>query len=174
MVIAIIGVLATIGGIGTNTAMEKMKKNQAQKDLIDLQNAVRLYYNSYKKYPVAGSGADVTVETDAAFMNPLLGADDEALNPKGTVFFSGQAAKDRGGSPAGGVAFEANGGGALYDPWGNLYSVTIDTDRNNRITKPGWDAEATVPIVANQPAIAWSPGEDKEVDETQDNVKSWK
>lgn len=63
VVIAILGVLATVGLASFRTAQMRGRDTQRKSDLKQLSNAVELYYQDYKRYPLASAlvaGAEFT------------------------------------------------------------------------------------------------------------------
>ncbi|MEM6916581.1 MAG: type II secretion system protein, partial [Verrucomicrobiota bacterium] len=146
VVIAIIGILAGLMFPATTGALRKAEKTHAQNTAYNLKNSITAYFTDYRKFPVESStsnGEDVTMRTDESLMDIILGSDSEsgvALNPRKIPFFSDRPAKPKGsGKFIKGITLREDGGGALWDPWGDHYYVSMDTDYNSRIDKPNWD-----------------------------------
>lgn len=178
IVIVIIGVLAGITIPAAKGILSKGNKMAGQNDALQLKNAIAAYFTEYRKYPVHNptpeSGANPS-PSDEALMDPLLAADSEAgrggLNPRQIPFYSGAKAKPLGnGRYRKGVQSNANGGGTLWDPWGEMYRVVMDTDYNNRISSPTFVDDT--PFIA-QGVIVWSAGEDNDDNDSTDNVVTW-
>jgi hypothetical protein len=75
------------------------------------------------------------VEDNAAVISALIGSN-ASLNPRGILFFEPKAAKGgKGGRDTAGV---------YRDPWGNAYSINLDTSYDNRITTNGQTHLTTV------------------------------
>lgn len=178
IVIVIIGVLAGITIPAANGILNKGNKMAAQNDALQLKNAIASYFTEYRKYPVRNPRPDSgtnPMPSDEALMDPLLAADNEAgrngLNPRQIPFYSGAKAKPLGnGRYRKGVQSNANGGGTLWDPWGEMYRVVMDTDYNNRIPSPTFINDT--PFIS-QGVIVWSAGKDTDDQESNDNVVTW-
>lgn len=176
VVIAIIVVLAGLMFPAVSGALKKAEKTHAENTCYNLKNAITTYFTEYRKYPVENvSDEDVVVRSDNELMDILLGADSQAngLNPRRIAFYSGKQAKPMGGGKyRKGVRLEADGGGQLWDPFGEFYYVAMDTDYNNRVEKPSWD-NTTDSQFLPESVLVWSSGEDGEENEEKDNIKIW-
>lgn len=177
VVIAIIGILAGLMFPATSGALRKAEKTHAQNTAYNVKNAISAYFTEYRKYPVAPGNEDDSTEirTDHELMDILLGSDREAesggLNPRRIAFYTGKQAKPMGGGKyRKGITLEADGGGELWDPWGEHYWVTMDLDYNNRVPKPQWDEQTDAEFLPES-VLIWSTGKDEE-DHT-DNIKTW-
>jgi hypothetical protein len=116
---------------------------------------VKAYNTEYGKYPAVSATPpsstntdDVTVgestvganESNAGLFYVLRAKDDGSVNashkynPRKIVFFDGKAASDP-TTPKSGFAdgSGASKPGAFFDPWGNQYCITIDTNYDNQI-----------------------------------------
>ncbi len=56
VVISIIAVITAVGMTNFLGARERARDARRKSDLVQLKNALRLYYNDYKKYPASDSG----------------------------------------------------------------------------------------------------------------------
>lgn len=179
VVIAIIVILAGLMFPATSGALRKAETTHAQNTCYNLRNAITAYYTEYRKYPVK-SGDDnesAEIRSDHDLMDILLGSDAEAesdgLNPRRIAFYSGKQAKPAGNNKyRKGVRLNDDGGGELWDPYGDYYYVRMDLDYNNRVEKPQWD-DATDSDFLPESVLVWSAGKDNEENETKDNVKTW-
>ena len=160
VVMTIIAILASMSVPLANIVMKRARIMHAEHMALELRKAVGTYSAEYGRYPLdsgRGSSAarDAEVESDLALMNVLLASDEATgpggLNPRGLPFFSANksASED---NPRNGVVYTPTGGGTLYDPWGNLYRLIIDVDRNNRCVLPSGDG-----VVAKD-VLVWSLG----------------
>ena len=173
VVITIIGILAAMVFPVANGVLRKARKSQAQHTAMQLKQAITTYFTEYSRYPVKTSGGgagDVQILSDRGLMDVLLGSDNETgkggLNPRKISFFSGRKAK--GGK--GGVKLSGNGGGELFDPWGEYYRLILDTNRNDRVRDPSEGGQESIP----QSVIVWSSGIDTEDEEGNgDDVVTW-
>lgn len=179
VVIAIIGVLAGLMYPATTGALRRAERTHAEHTAYNLKNAISAYFTEYRKYPVDPSNTNDTSEirTDHELMDVLLGADSQkeagGLNPRGTAFYTDRAAKPAGdGNYRKGVRLEADGGGELWDPYGDYYYVRMDLDSNNRVEKPTWD-ESNDAQMLPESILVWSAGKDKDETTSQDNIKTW-
>lgn len=174
MVMTIISILASLAVPVANVVMKRARLMHAEHMALELRKALGTYSAEYGRYPVAAdsgsqSAGDVEVESDQALMNVLLGSEEATgaggLNPRGESFFSGNRASS---GPRNGIEFTPTGGGALYDPWGNLFRVIIDVDRNNRCKSPSGDG------VVPKDVLVWSLGPNGKDDRgLEDDVIIW-
>ncbi len=177
VVIAIIGILAGLMFPATTGALRKAERTHAEHTANNLRNAISAYNTEYRKYPVDPSVTDESpMRTDNQLMDVLLGADSEkekgGLNPRGIAFFTDRAAKPLGGGKfRKGVTLQADGGGELWDPWGEYYYVVMDLDYNNRVEKPSWDVGDS--SVLPESILVWSAGKDLNEADVKDNIKTW-
>lgn len=178
VVIAIIGILAGLMFPATTGALRKAERTHAEHTANNLKNAISAYNTEYRKYPVDPSNTNEStpMRTDNQLMDVLLGADSQkekgGLNPRGIAFFTDRAAKPLGsGKYRKGVTLQADGGGELWDPWGEYYSVVMDLDYNNRVERPSWDAGDS-PFLPES-ILVWSGGKDLDESSVKDNIKTW-
>lgn len=177
VVIAIIGILATLLFPAVTKIRQQTERTFAQNTAYNLKNAISTYYTEYRKYPVeADKDEGQAMRTNHELMDVLLGADDSDLNPRKIAFYTGKAAKPMGGGKyRKGITLDSDGGGELWDPWGEYYYVQMDLDYNNRVQKPQWD-EKTEGDVLPESILVWSSGAD--MDESNDtgdgqNPRTW-
>jgi len=175
VVITIIGILAAISFPAANGVLKKAKKTNAQKMALSVQTAISTYYTEYSRYPISkgSGGGDTEVPSDSELMDVLLGADNDTgkkYNPRRIVFFAGKKAKPGQNGPINGLATNGDGGGDLYDPWGELFYVILDTDYNHRVEAESRDgAMEDVP----QSVVVWSTGPDGSASQRKDWVTTW-
>lgn len=173
VVIAIIGLLAGMMYPAVTGALKRAERTHAENTAYNLKNAVSAYFTEYRKYPVEGSlDEESEILTDNELMDVLLGADENELNPRRIAFYTDKAAKPMGGGKfRKGVTLENDGGGELWDPWGEYYFVRMDLDYNNRTVKPDWD-ESDAQYLPES-ILIWSGGADKDDSTPGDNIKTW-
>ena len=192
VVMAIIGILAGLLFPGVSAAMNSAKKARTGNVCHQLKNSISAYFTEYRRYPLL-DGYDTPYHdsvSDEDLMDILLAADSsvgEKKNPRGITFFSGKTAKRLGDGYVNGVHMDASGGGSLWDDFGRLYGVRIDTESKNRMPNPAVEPPSTggknapewgrqkegsniSPILTESVAV-WSSG--KEVDIASDNIKTW-
>lgn len=179
VVIAIIGVLAGLMYPATTGALRRAERTHAENTCYNVKNAISAYFTEYRKYPVDPSNNNETgeIRTNSDLMDVLLGADSQkergGLNPRGIAFYTDKAARPSGdGKYRKGVRLEADGGGELWDPFGEYYYVRMDLDYNNRVEKPTWD-DANDAQVLPEAILVWSAGKDQDESTGKDNVKTW-
>jgi prepilin-type N-terminal cleavage/methylation domain-containing protein len=134
VVIAIIAVLAGLALPAVQGALNSGKKAQARNDVAQLAAAVKAFQLEYGRLPDTGTGSDQTNANNATVLATLTTSN--SLNPRGVVFFEPKAAKGgKGGLDTSGV---------YRDPWGNAYTIMLDTSYDNRITAYGQTNFTTV------------------------------
>ena len=138
VVIAIIGILAGMMYPAVIGILGRAERAHTEHTAINLKNAISAYFTDYRKYPVAASRKETDeMRTDHDLMDTLMGSDGEkekdGLNPRGTVYFTDRTARPMGeGKYRKGVRLESDGGGELWDPYGQYYFVRMDLDYNSR------------------------------------------
>jgi len=147
VVIAIIAILAGLGFPAIQGALNSGKKAQARNDVHQLAAAVKAFQLEYGRLPSTSSGSDATAD-NAAVITALTTSN--TLNPRGVVFFEPKLAKAGKGGLDGGV---------YKDPWGNAYTIVLDTSYDNKISNNfttvivsspgGTDAADTNKVISN-------------------------
>jgi len=124
IVIAIIGILATLLFPAAQGALEAAKRAQAKNDVTQLATAVTAYETEYGRLPITNSGA---TDVNTALVNTLVGAD-TVNNPRGIVFIELNTWKPgKSGTNSAGFA----------DPWGAPYKIVVDDNYDNKIPTAG-------------------------------------
>jgi prepilin-type N-terminal cleavage/methylation domain-containing protein len=180
VVIAIIALLAGLMFPATSGALRKAEETHATNTAYNLKNSISAYYTEYRKFPVDPSQTsdETPLRTDHELMDVLLGSDSQAedggLNPRRIAFYAGKQAKPTGqaGKYRKGVTLEEDGGGELWDPYGDYYYVRLDLDYNNRVPKPTWDEKTDASQLPEQ-ILIWSAGKDNDETLAKDNIKTW-
>ena len=152
-------------GGGPNTRAEATAYN--------LKNSISAYFTEYSEYPLRSPDIDITVDTRNRLMNILMGSDaergDEGRNSRGIAFYFDRVAKVmKDGRFYKGISPDENGGGILWDTWGNPYHVRLDTNFDNKLDDPE-SPGTTLP----ESIAVWSAGKDGNFDTWEDNVKTW-
>ena len=174
VVISIIAVLAAAGfGVGLkvqNTAKKKTAEAAAQA----IVGAVTSYYSENGAMPVppghqsveGGSKFETNSVEGVKLLSILTGLEDE-VNTRKVKYLSakeGKAKKD-------GIIYNKTGKEVtgMFDPWGNPYSIVLDTNYEERIeVKPG---KTEIQLNGRRAAV-YSAGQDKKSG-TADDVKTW-
>ena len=168
-----LGIIAGLMFPAFSGALGKAEDARAENTAHNLKNALSAYVTEYRSFPVEGEAGDMTIDSDEALMGILLASDKEASpggkNVRRIVFYTDKAAKPAGeGKFRRGIALDAEGGGALWDPWGNHYLIRLDTDNNQRIENP-----QTPGTHLPESIIIWSAGKDGDFETWDDNLKTW-
>jgi len=176
VVMTIIAILAGIMMPAVNKVMGNAKIKNAQQTALQLVSSISTYQTEYRRFPVEANqldGTDVRVETDETLMNILLGQDNNQYNPRSRSFYSSRNARGR--PPRNGLVFNEDGGGRLYDPWGNYYQVMMDVDTNHRIQPPFQKEQMAGANIVAKSIVVWSLGPDGQEagDGVKDNVITW-
>lgn len=106
-------------------------------------------------------------------MDSLLGSDKEkgpeGRNRRAISFYTDHAAIPLGkGRFRKGLTLDSDGGGELWDPWGNYFRVRYDSNFDNQIENP----ESPGSILPES-IVVWSAGKDGDFETWKDNVKTW-
>jgi prepilin-type N-terminal cleavage/methylation domain-containing protein len=165
VVVAVIGILASMVTAGVSGALNKAKVAKAHNDVAGIAAAWRGYYTEYNTWPsnssVVGDGQP-TVMSQAA-CNVLTGLD-TVENPRGLSFIE-IPLRDRQNR---GPNVPAAGRGEFWDPWKRPYGYVLDHDGDDRVEVYGIDVMSAV--------AAWSRGQ-KNLNPIPENynlvVKSW-
>lgn len=160
----------------TSGALRRAQNAHAETTAYNLKNAISAYFTEYRKYPVQGQTTEMEIRSDEELMDVLLGSDSEGeaggLNPRRIAFYTGRQAKPMGGGKfRKGVTLNEDGGGSLWDPWGEHYYVIMDVDYNNRVGTPTWDNKTDAAFLPES-ILVWSTGKKIENDDS-DNIKTW-
>jgi len=148
VVIAIIAILIGLLLPAIGAARQFAKRTRARTELRQIEVAWKSYYNDYRKFPSAGinemSGAAI------AIMNGEGGN-----NPRRTRYmeFDDDATE-------------------FLDPWGGIYQVVLDQDRDNRVSPRDYSG-----VTLDRNVAAWSYGVNGEADKRYpagDDIQSWK
>jgi prepilin-type N-terminal cleavage/methylation domain-containing protein len=165
VVIAIIMVLAAAGFAVGSAALNRARKLKAQNAATAVDQAVNAFYSEYGGFPTDGDSSTINTGTPAGaiLLNILLGGDDATsrqYNPRGMSFLAIKEGKRQGTGGMDGVVFDASGTAlGLYDPWGNPYTVEMDTEFNDYLefTPAGIDGATEVRLNRRRVAV-YSPG----------------
>jgi len=176
VVITIILILAGMAFPGAKGVLDRARKTSAENAALQLKQSIAAYYTEYRRYPLppgTQGGQDIELRSDNGLMDILLGADGNKGNPRRISFFAGKKAK--GNPPRGGIVMSGNGGGELFDPWGEYFYVKMDTDYNNRVTEPfSKSGDASSGNEVPESVLVWSTGPDAGVEnKDSDNITTW-
>ncbi len=177
--LVVMTIILILAGVTTPAALKVIanaKKKNAEQVALELVNGITSYRVQYHRFPLEAkqqNGADVQLDSKEGLMNILLAQDGNLKNPSGTNFFSGRNAK--GSPPINGLVYNQDGGGRLYDPWGNLYRVKFDTDQNQRIVPPFEKLGMAGANMVGKNVIVWSLGPDgiEGGEGAKDNITTW-
>jgi len=184
VVIVIIAVLAAAGlTVGTGI-QNRARKLSAQNTATALNQAINMFYSQYGTFPTNSSSTPAFITTSGEagveLLHALLG-NDPILNPSGLVFLEVKRGIERPNGGMDGLVYENEQDGVargLYDPWGNPYTLVMDTgfqgrvqfavDDNGRIV-----SGAAITLNGRRAAVL-SPGvAEGETSNESDWAKSW-
>jgi prepilin-type N-terminal cleavage/methylation domain-containing protein len=138
VVIAIIAILAGLAFPAVQGALESGKKAQARNDVHQLAAAVKAFQLEYGRLPIATSGTTDNTNVPNADLIAALTSSNQ-LNPRAITFFEPKIAR----SGKGGLH-----DGVYKDPWGNPYTIMLDTSYDNRIEALGQTNFTTVIVTS--------------------------
>ncbi len=178
IVMLVLAILASIAIPGTKHLIDRARRAAAENDALNLKNAIASYYTEYRRYPIRQVGPEDAASpllSDHALMDILLASERETgpggLSPRRHVTFTARNAVPLGGGRyRSGVVLDDDGGGTLWDPWGNHYRVLMDLNGDARVPAPGFVTGASH---FAQSVIVWSPGKDGLDAESDDNIDTW-
>ncbi len=153
-----------------NRAITKAKKVTSLATAIALENAISSIYTEYSRLPDVGSSVTTNSPEGMKLLNILLGLDDKsdnALNSRSIKFLIVKEGKNN----KNGLTYAADGKSVegLYDPWGNPYTVELDTDYNEELH---FTIGSRAVDLKGRRAAAYSPGPDRVLG-TADDVMTW-
>lgn len=178
VVITIIGVLASIAIPAAKGILDRAHQAVARNSATQLKNAITAYYTEYRRYPTRDTGPEYAANpilSDHTLMDILLSSKAEqrpgGLNPRRHIAFSDRKARPIGnGQYRSGVHYDEQGGGTLWDPWGQHYRVVFDLDYDGKVPAPAFVTDS--PFIPGS-VIVWSAGKDLDDSEATDNVSTW-
>lgn len=170
VVITIIAVLAGAGFVVGNSALNRARKLTAQAAATGLEQAVNAFYSEYGIFPADSNRVDTGNDTE--FLDTLLGKNPER-NPRGLKFLTAKEGKKRGAGGAGGLIFGDGGSvSGMYDPWGNGYTVILNTEYEDQLRFQTPDDKSVT--LNGRNAAVFSPGvPEGEVITNDTLVTSW-
>jgi|MDTC01.1.fsa_nt_gb prepilin-type N-terminal cleavage/methylation domain-containing protein len=172
IVISIIAILASVSVPVTKNVMNSARKTSAQNDCIQIQNALKGFYNEYFHYPVSGS-SEGPYKSDAEVMDVLMNVDGSAeaenLNRRRVTFY--EASKITTDAKLPGYNTDT---GTLNDPWGQPYEIYMDADDDESLTPPAIYGDRYGKSGRIKKTIfVHSGGPDRKIETIKDNVSSW-
>jgi len=168
VVITIVAVLAAMSFAGVNSALKKARKTEGTVAATTLAGAVEKFYSEYNRLPELPENMQTDSGPGVQLLNILLGDDSsEEENPRQVVFLEVKEAKAK----KGGIAYGSGGGSAegMYDPFGNPFSVVINTNYEDILRFSAGGKQYTLRGVN---AAVYSPGADRE-EGTIDDITSF-
>lgn len=183
VVIVIIVTLMAVLVPTVGKVQKRAVKLKAKNSLTTLVSSVDAYYNTYNILPANSKSApseDTEVETTEPIMSVLAGINEDDMNKKETIFYSGEPAKGSSRNGAYSGLWLDNNSAQLFDPWrkkGNNrgYIMLLDYGYNDKVDDPFKPGR----VVARR-VLAWSTGKDGEWNRSnpksganEDNVYSW-
>lgn len=152
-VITIIAILMGLLFPVISIVRDHANKTAARNTAAQVAAAVKQYYTEYAKFPVADYAGTNPIDvklgdrtkagamaSNAELFNILRAKNegkntDNALNPRRVTFFTGKPVSDPNAPKNGFLDSPAGKGnvGALYDPWGQEFTIVMDANYNDVI-----------------------------------------
>lgn len=161
IVIAIIGILASLLFPAVNGAIDAARKAQAKNDVVQIATAVIAYETEYGKLPYTNSGFQ---NVSGDWLQALGGSNAASLNSRQIVFIELNPAK-RGKS---GLT-----NGNFVDPWGEIYRIAFDHDYDNTIDSAGETPGPTATSLRKRVAVWNKPPGKNDGEKKRRSVASW-
>jgi prepilin-type N-terminal cleavage/methylation domain-containing protein len=200
VVIAIIAILVGLLFPAFKAVQNQARQTQAKNDLTQVVNAVNAFYTEYGKYPLPGAptspplpdyytyGPGGDQSTNQALFTELRACTGNTgscpaaatLNTRQIVFISPPDVKNS-ASPRSGIGTATANKGQYFDPWGNNYTIRIDSDYNNQVANPysanaGATPNLQIGVIALSLGLDQAGGvgsADKNAGTAADDVISW-
>lgn len=175
VVIAIIAVLAAAGFAGGMVAINKAKRVTCLAAATALETGINQFYQEYGRLPDLGGAESCTTDSGKGveLVTMLLGKEASSntmQNPKQLNYLAGLK---EGKNKKGGLIYTSGSSTieGLYDPWGNGYEITLDTDYDEEITDPINSGT----VLRGKRVVVWTKGADKKKGGTgaDEDVKTW-
>ena len=178
VVVSIIGLLVGLLTALIPRALDAADKTKAKGDLSSIVAAVKAYRQEYGKWPVAPSKMDQASDEFNSWYGPptqlqeskdlmkILSGDPtvqkegQTMNPKGVRFLEGPKSD-----------------GTFQDPWGNQYSVKMDTNESGGVEYYGVGNQENVRVTVIAVSLGANKSQDdpeKKATKTCDDVFSWR
>ena len=178
VVVSIIGLLAGLLTALIPKALDAADKTKAKGDLSAIVAAIKAYRQEYGKWPVAPSKMDQASDEFNSWYGPptqlqeskdlmkILSGDPtvqkegQTMNPKGVRFLEGPKSD-----------------GTFQDPWGNQYSVKMDTNESGGVEYYGVGNQENVRVTVIAVSLGANKSQDdpeKKATKTCDDVFSWR
>lgn len=156
--------------ITPNRAVTKAKKVTSLATATALESAINTTYNEYGRIPNVGSSVTTDSPEGLKLLNILLGIDvksDNSLNSRSIKFLTVKEAKNK----KNGLIYSADEKSAegLYDPWGNPYTVVLDTQYKEHLQ---FTMGKKAIDLKGRRSAAFSPGPDGVLG-SSDDVRTW-
>ncbi len=157
VVIAIIGILVSVLLPALRSSVDRAKKARVQADAKSIESAIRAYYNEYSKLPVPDADQGGVDREYSDSNSKLVISRLTTNNPRRIIFLE----------VPGGVT-----DGTYQDSWGTQFAVATDNNYNGQIAVSGSTGMGTNTVFA--PGVAYSAGQDKSLNATNDNIYSFR
>jgi len=149
----------------------------ARATAVQLKQSIETYFTEYRRFPISSARGDQTEDSEllsnASLMSMLTfePVDTPGMSPRRIDLYEGKPAKRKSnGQYHSGILTHPDGSRDLLDPWGNLYRLIVDANRDDEINPPDW-TESAIPIY--QSVTVWSPGPDGKDESANDNITTW-
>lgn len=132
----------------------------------NIEIATGHFKTEYGAFPMKAlmPAQDVELRSQGDIIAALTNEDDQ-LNPRQIKFLDLDPAKEKKNG-----AYQENGQWVLVDPWGEMYYILLDGDKDGHVANP----EGTTPEKFERPMIIYSSGPDRDPRTWKDNICSWR
>ena len=180
--LVVIGIIAVLAGMlmaGLMYAPAKAQKAKAQAEITTLVNAIKQFESAYGVLPMATTltGDDALSTSNYKKLIHLLQADAEGLSDD-----EEKALKKLNKRWTKFLDIQGNDPGTFTDPWGENYTVVLDSDYDGKITLSETDASSCIQGVNVEKksgkytyrfsVIVWSKGHDRKSNSTPSNKQN--
>ncbi|MEO5916019.1 MAG: hypothetical protein ABIS50_17420 [Luteolibacter sp.] len=169
-------IVVCLFGIGGFFAFESvhndchLRKLQPLATATALEQAANYFYTEYGKLPDVGERMTIDSPEGVKLLTVLLGLEGQSANKQNACDIKFLSVRE-GKNHKNGLIHHATGTSVegLYDPWGNPYTVVLDTDYDEKLH---FSVGSRTVDLQGRRSAAFSPGADGKLG-TADDVKTW-
>jgi prepilin-type N-terminal cleavage/methylation domain-containing protein len=166
--ITIIVALAAMSFAGVNAAMKKARKLEGETAANAIRSAVEGFYSEYNRLPNISGNEVRTDSGEGVQLLRVLLAEEKEDNTRQVPLLSAKEGKSKKGGLIYGSGSSAGVEG-MYDPFGNPFTVVLNTDYAEALT---FSVGGKTYTLRGQNVAVYSAGGDKELG-TSDDVKTF-
>ena len=162
--------LAMLGWNDRERVINRAKTVTTLATAIAVESASNSFFTEYGKLPGVENRVTTNSPGGVEFLNILLGFKENSANPQNSRqirFLSVREGKNR----KNGLIYSQSGDSVegLFDPWGNPYTVFLDTDHDELLR---FKIAAKDVNLSGRRAAVFSPGADQK-EGTTDDIRTW-